>query len=305
MTISLNRRGYYLFLPMVLLTDCAHQNAATVRGNFTPSQEKNVPARILSIPCFEFRNNDLPTLLRSILVKYDPILFAFGELHHDCSTPGSSTIEFFPPEALSVLKSSGFSDSVIEFIPGDPEYRDDLEKFNAGTELSELTSLSGTLNECIDKGYDKFYTACRDQGIRIHAGGLTSEIFSSPELIAEWNSPRPKPNIIKIAGQKMQENLEELLSQHKKVFSYSGLRLNDTDQPAEDGYFGQYYDRKYGNRYVQFDLVSRKRLDELIKADPPELSLYRRKLMEYQKHASPDFNTCINPEPNHFVYILK
>jgi len=260
------------------------------------------------VACDSTADSNITTVVNSILATNRPTIISFGELHHDGNSKQRSTIETFTAQALPALAQHGFADLVIEFLRSDPEIIADLIRFyNYQTELTiqDTPHLYRLINYPMHKGALNLLIRCRQLGIKPHPGGPTLTELQQPDIQAELCCNRLWTKTIQLYNNRLTNAILRIAHKGRRVASFSGLRHNDVDRSLRQGSFGALFAKHFGRKYVEIDLVNRRRLLGLRSSNNPNIIDYATKLYYYENNASSTRNVCLRSQRGQYTIILK
>jgi hypothetical protein len=188
------------------------------------------------------------------LLKNDPWVVFFGELHKAEPETYESTMERFAEQILPRMAKAGYRDLIFEFIPDDPVVEREIENFYKTGILNEEVAPNLLMNVTI---FDyctiiDVLTAARELGIRVHGAYLSlSEIPKTIESDEYDTSEEMRDYTAALIVGHETRRIDELRAGGRKFMIYGGLAHNDLRATET----GEYLDRLYGNRYFEVDLI--------------------------------------------------
>ena len=199
------------------------------------------------------RDVPLDAFLKALL-KNDPQVIFFGELHKNAPENYESTMERFVEQILPRMAKAGYRDLIFEFIPDDPVVERELEEFYKTGVLNETVAPNLLTNVTI---FDyctiiNVLTAARRLGVRVHGSYLSlSEIPKTVESDEYDRSEEFRDYTASLIVGHYIRNIDKLRQSGRKFILYGGLSHNDLH--AEEA--GEYLEQLYGNRYYEVDLI--------------------------------------------------
>ncbi len=193
-------------------------------------------------------------------------------------------------DILPGMSSLGFTDIVIEGLFSDVN-QEEIEYFMQNGRARRNSLLEFNLGEFPDPNIMQLMSAFRRYGFEIHAGGISSEQYLSRMQVELASKNNDDPTIaaalyelniteIETITENMKSTIDSLASEGRRVISFSGIKHNNCDPRREVLYdevfealtderreisvsFGSGLYQKYGNNYLEVDLVAPETLDTI------------------------------------------
>lgn len=175
-----------------------------------------------AIPPSRFQNSLLSSENEAMvaILKTDPQVLMFGEVHHPEHYPGTPTLTIFTQKILPALQGR-YGHLVSEYIPYDLP-REELDFFaETGTVSDGKTPQLARFLGLIPQGYRKdvvgLMETCRKLKIKLHGGGFSVLSFGSGAQVDRVNEITEATKL----------RIRTLAEKGEKVISYNGAAHNN------------------------------------------------------------------------------
>lgn len=228
---------------------------SSTRPTFQPASSPTITTSQATSPRKSFHHQSLGASLDQAL-SGSPQVIAAGEIHKTKKSPLVSTLSRFADEALPRLEKRGYKDYVVELLPSGQIAQAEIEAYKHTGSLGLLLSrwIIGHEDQC---GIMKVLEFARlNPSVKLYGSNFADirEFYaSSKEKRAETINANNRTLIL------------ELLSQGKRIVSYTGAQHNNTNPlPGEESRsFGQEISQQIGAaNYREIDIY----LPELMKS---------------------------------------
>ncbi len=273
---------------MPLMLAAALSSACANRPQAQPANRpiRSEAATALNYPRFK-QFSGPGEAVKELVEVFDPQIISFGEFHNEVGGDFRSTSLRFGQDILPGLRTSGFTDLVLEFAPDNEAALIELVQLSHGKEVNAQNT-------------PIVFRAAQGED----ATGILSIYRNAPklnlygcnvDLQAEgiaW-TPEKRGQMI---GQRARMIADSLLADGRQVITYTGIYHNDIApyKGDEQVSFGRHFSRKYS--YLEIDLI----IPEMM-GDFPMGELESR----HYKPLVPDSGVMVYREsPRKFVFVF-